>query len=1108
MKKSLTKIKLINWHGFYNQTIDIKGSTLIFGENGSGKSTLLDSMMFLLTGGEEKYFNSAANEKATRTVETYMRAKIGIEGKENLRSQPNVISHICTEWYDEYTKNYFLIGVVLEIQEEKGKVDRSFYYMENQQINDELFTTKTENGLQTLGFRLMKEKHGDKLHEMEGRRDDIRMKMYSLLSVERKRYYELLPKAIAFRPIKDVNQFVYQFLMPDRPVDLTNMKKNILVYNELQKRVEEDIQKEEVLKDITKLGDVYYQLEDENELLKAYQLKHEMDGVSDEVDKIKTSIEKNKKLVLECEEEATDLANQARKVDQSLSILSSEGPMGEYKKIGETIKENIALENEYLAKGKRWNQILQSEVLIANSLGIKTKLSKFASTTDLDGFLDEGKKYYDAILSSRNELSEKIVQNDIKLNQIVSEERELINKKNRLSKGVSSYDPNVTNLIEVIETGLQKLYNKSIRAIPFCELLEMENGEESWRNAVEGYLNTRRFDLFVPEQYFDDALRLYEANKNRLQIYGVGLVNTEKLKDVEPNENSLALKVKALNEDARKYATYIMGNIICVDSEDELKNYEASITRTVMVYKSKAARQTKQKVYETPYIGCNASHMQLESVNLEILKKEEEYRNLLDEKSRLDSLRKNGCDRSQIQLLLNEQNWWKKYNDTHKYVESLRAKQKEIELNLGSLSDRPKELEKEKEEILRKRDETLAKKSRLEATNEYLANSIDEMLNRSKDASDKFEQFVTSPSLRDRFDEFEKNNKLSLSEINARAKQNADEIQSKRSRLISSMQNYITTFGFDSIASIDSLPEFYKESNVLLSRALIEDKGKLERAKEEATNTFANNYLDAIRANIENEEEHIRQLNKLLATKPFGTDKDTYRFIVSKSKDKLFGDYYDIFKSSEMFNQNDLFNENLSDRNQAMMNDLFKKLTSDKTDEKSLQEISKFCDYRRFMNYDIEITNKNGRSLFSKISHEKSGGETQTPFYVIIAASFDQIIRSSPDRRSHGCVIMLDEAFNNMDAGHIEGIMKYFKQLGIQPIIATPTERGKIIAKYVETNILTIKVNNVIEARPFISLVKEEPVEEDEDDGHVQLELELDSSKENKENEPKNTFEE
>ena len=74
---------------------------------------------------------------------------------------------------------------------------------------------------------------------------------------------------------------------------------------------------------------------------------------------------------------------------------------------------------------------------------------------------------------------------------------------------------------------------------------------------------------------------------------------------------------------------------------------------------------------------------------------------------------------------------------------------------------------------------------------------------------------------------------------------------------------------------------------------------------------FENNYIDAIRANIINEEEHIKSLNKLLANKPFGTDGDIYRFIVTKSKDKAFGDYYDIFKGNENFVQTDLFGDNL-----------------------------------------------------------------------------------------------------------------------------------------------------------------------------------------------------
>ena len=111
--KTLTKIKLINWHGFYDETIEIKGTTLITGENGCGKSTLIDALYFLLTGGEDNNFNSAANENAQRTIVTYMRGKTGVEGKEFLRNDNDLISHIALEFLDDSNNTPLVIGVVL-----------------------------------------------------------------------------------------------------------------------------------------------------------------------------------------------------------------------------------------------------------------------------------------------------------------------------------------------------------------------------------------------------------------------------------------------------------------------------------------------------------------------------------------------------------------------------------------------------------------------------------------------------------------------------------------------------------------------------------------------------------------------------------------------------------------------------------------------------------------------------------------------------------------------------------------------------------------------------------------------------------------------------------
>ena len=61
--KKLTRIKLVNWHYFGNETIDVNGSFLLSGENASGKSTILDAIQLILTTNTRR-FNPAANEKS------------------------------------------------------------------------------------------------------------------------------------------------------------------------------------------------------------------------------------------------------------------------------------------------------------------------------------------------------------------------------------------------------------------------------------------------------------------------------------------------------------------------------------------------------------------------------------------------------------------------------------------------------------------------------------------------------------------------------------------------------------------------------------------------------------------------------------------------------------------------------------------------------------------------------------------------------------------------------------------------------------------------------------------------------------------------------------
>lgn len=58
----IIKVRLVNFHNFVNETIEIRdgGHLFMLGDNGSGKTTVLDAIHYVLTAGDSMEFNSAA----------------------------------------------------------------------------------------------------------------------------------------------------------------------------------------------------------------------------------------------------------------------------------------------------------------------------------------------------------------------------------------------------------------------------------------------------------------------------------------------------------------------------------------------------------------------------------------------------------------------------------------------------------------------------------------------------------------------------------------------------------------------------------------------------------------------------------------------------------------------------------------------------------------------------------------------------------------------------------------------------------------------------------------------------------------------------------------
>lgn len=188
------------------------------------------------------------------------------------------------------------------------------------------------------------------------------------------------------------------------------------------------------------------------------------------------------------------------------------------------------------------------------------------------------------------------------------------------------------------------------------------------------------------------------------------------------------------------------------------------------------------------------------------------------------------------------------------------------------------------------------------------------------------------------------------------------------------------------------------------------------------------------------------ELNKVL--KGIDYNGVFYRFLYSADKNKK--RLYDMIMDNSNLGGYTLFTDSFEASYREEMEDLFGKLRAQDTN--GAQVLDEYSDYRNYLDYDIEI--KEGEKIirFSSVGAESSGGETQVPYYVIIAASFNQIYKDDTIK-----LIMLDEAFDKMDDFRIDSMLHFFTKLGFQMILATPPQKVPVISESVKSVFMTVR---------------------------------------------------
>ena len=1062
--KKLTRLKLINWHRFTNCTIDFGGSTLISGENGAGKSTLLDAIQFVVNCSANS-FNKAAHENGKRKLTGYIRCKTGRENKPYERTG-ELSAHVALEFYEESKQRYFIIGAVVDSASE-GQETTVRYLIDNKQIADDMFL----NGRHIRSISEFRAANKGIKQWCKTQAEARKMVLARLGRIEDK-FFRLIPKALAFKPIDDIKDFVYSYVLDEKEVNIDVLRENVRTYQDLERTLESVKKRMSKLEQIEKHHDEVLDCEKKDHMYEYFLQQAQLDITKETVQNTESQIRTEEYRLKEIQNLLAQLEREwTKKQEMETSLRVELKQNKEFLALEEQKKELERLQGEEKSSLEEKRELMRSVRKASDAVG------KLLEVSDVDACIRE---YGDSLKKVENlsdiaemkqlteqvirykttmygKLQRKMAEIQVEVNSRRQEREELDRKIDRLEKKKLTYPEGVERMMAAVKEEFARIGRKPEPYV-LCELLEIK--DEQWRNAVEGYLNTQRFYILVEPESFDIALGIYDRLRREKKAYGVGLINTQQMeKYEEAPEGTLASVVTSKNRYARRYINMVLGKVQMCERYEDLKKYPTSITRECMRYQNRVASAIKPEIFSVPFIGSHAFKVQL----LQAKKK----RDLLSEtiaelekrlsamesvfgplntevdvdiKYRLDVISRlrvlhgeiKTCE-DNIRTLKKNATLIQKQIQLEALEKLVRELQQDINRNnqkIGTIEQRIQEKKSRKEVLLLEQMEVQQQVAELAAAaGDALPLWLKEY--EGQTAQKSYEQF------RDNYDRRRKANET--------IRKNAE------NQMIDCMITYKTEHDFGAAPSMAGYPEFAAVYDRLKTSELLEYEEKVQSARMAAEEEFREQFLAKLQENMKQAQGEFKELNRALKDIVFSNERYEFLFMPSRK----FRSYYEmIMDDFNVVQGESIFSGVFHENHKEVIEELFERLALN--NENSTKTLDEFTDYRTYMDYDIKIIHTDGTfSYYSKVCEEKSGGETQTPFYVTVAASFVQLYTNDIGGEAAG-LVMFDEAFNNMDDERIGGVLEFLNRLPLQLIIAAPPDKIQYIGPSMEETLLVM----------------------------------------------------
>jgi len=1038
---TLERLRLVNWHNFEDEVIEIGNRCLLAGDNGSGKSTVIDAIQYVMAANlRMARFNSAADERRSggRDLMGYVRCKLGSESTEYRRG--DTIAHVMLEWRQSDGAD-FACGVCIEAYKDN-------HYTEHFWIGDigaggsadfiRAINVRNEKD-EPLLFRQLKNVLAEKkMYDCPTKQQYVK-DLTNKLGVFKRQpdvnpYLDSLTRSIGFKPLDSIDQFVCDFILEDNPVSIQDMKQNLENYKEADRQAKGAIAKIGVLKKICAKAAEWRNYD--GLILKQEYLKHRIELENEKLRKdnaVRQLTETQNKLdftnreIAALDQKRLDSEQELRALDQSLAANDAHRLYEEIRARIERIQHDLANKKEQAEKYR--NLKSQCETLLNRKL-----------TEDFD---DEDAALAEEVKKYQNEryIAER------KKDEAANNLRDIRSELADLERGILRYPDAPRELRAALEKA-------GIEAFFLAEAAEIT--EPVWVDAVEGWLNTRRFAVLVDPVHFQKALEVYDRLPR--SVAGAFIPNIEKMRDAVARQGSLAEIVKAEGY-ARIYINYTLGKVMRSDLAN-LKTYDSAVTKECMTYMNHTASRIKEEVYRRHYLGRTALEERRKFLSAEATRVETEL--VSAEKEEREARGREDCCNRVIHFLPELKYLFPSIAGAELLADQLAAAEQELSaVDTQSF----KELENKRKELEQQLNLLKEDNDRLQKTwgslNTKLTNcreDLDHFTQSQEEKEEAIKNFGNDhPFMIGECEEYaqDKLSKNSIADLTNTYESTLKGFKTHTETCKKEYNKLVADYEHEFHYLLGMEPSENAEAETLLKRLetseLPQYREKIAKAYQDAEKEFKDHFISRLNEHIEEARESFNEINDILRTLHFG--RDQYWFHLEELSERK--GQIEVIRQAAKIPPNDggLFSQLVDPAEKKAAEELFNRILNSPLDSKELKAI---CDYRTYFHYDIRIKetdnlDENGNPVIlslSKVLKEKSGGESQTPYYVAIAASFYRFYKARPESTVR--LVIFDEAFNRMDDERIGKILSFYNNLNLQIITSVPPEKIEAIAPYMD----------------------------------------------------------